>query len=364
MRHKTSLGLLLPGLLTASVVHDAAANDSAVVGSGGRWQRLQEGKTRVQMVKEAIKLELDQEQSYLTTADFWFKNQGDATRVTMGFPESGFGDVPAEDYSSKSGFSEFASWVDGRLVRTTRRKLDGSELHYSAFWTKQVSFGRGQGRHVRVRYRSPYGTMADPIRRFCNYQFTGGNWYGQVASSTLKVQFVRPGHYLVRPPHNIDGARMARGAGWLNFSWTNWQAERDFSVFFAKTAAQYLEWPAVKEQMGNVTSVTVPGKEVGPWDYLPAGFVRQGRAYLRLRAGYREGTGEMWAPEIVWSRPFITVRNRNKEARFSTGKNGPGLICVPSGQEKATYVPVTALKGAFDISFLVDGRRNLIQALP
>lgn len=350
-------------LTTLLVAIPALANDTAVVGAGGRWQRLGEGITRVQMVREAVYLNLDQKSSYLTSAEFVFKNQGGPTQITMGFPESGYGDVPGQDYRAKSGFSQFRSWVDGAPVTIKRSPAQVTEMQYSAFWTKQVTFGKGQIRRVRVSYRSAYGTIADPLRRLCTYQFTGGNWWGKVDSSSLTVQFSRPGTYLTRPKSGQTSPVFRKEGNTLIYSWKNWQAEQNFTLMFARTAPQWLMWPTANNLLSDTIQINVAGNgsEV-EWDLMPAAFIRQGKTYVALRPSWQSQDDTVWNPDVAWTPSYLQVKQGQKVARFSEG-SGEILVLGPASA-RTSYVRLSSLLEKLGVGLSVDLAKNTIKLEP
>lgn len=75
----------------------AWANDRAIVGRGGTWKPLQGEHASIRMVSERVRVDV-YEKYYDVQASFVFRNEGPATTVTMGFPESGGGDVDPAKY--------------------------------------------------------------------------------------------------------------------------------------------------------------------------------------------------------------------------------------------------------------------------
>lgn len=205
------------------------ANDAPIEGVGGSWRPLQGEHKSVRMVREQIRINVYRHY-YVTTAEFEFHNLGAAANVAMGFPESGFTWRLAP---KQKGFTRFASWADGRRIRTTRKVLHSDADQYQALWIKRVPFKAGQHRKIRVRYRSRLGG-ANHIA----YSFSGGNWRSDVQSSELKIvlhiphtvardlSFSKPGEWSV----SLSMRRRGRN---LSYSWKNWQAEGSFNGWFS-----------------------------------------------------------------------------------------------------------------------------------
>ncbi len=173
----------------------AVANDSHVVGDGGRVHRMNGKHTTIRMVRERV--QMDVYAGYFDVdVHFLFKNDGPKTTVQMGFPESGGGDINSGEYSHHTGFLSFHTWVDDQPVTAKRLPASAPECEYRTFWVKTVPFAAGQSRTVRVQYSSP--TFDESTgEEFINYDFTGGNWKGAVDESLLEISFHQPGAHLV-----------------------------------------------------------------------------------------------------------------------------------------------------------------------
>jgi hypothetical protein len=216
----------------------AQSNDSAIVGVGGDFHPLKGEHKDIQMVRESVRIDVWNTKLYQTTVDFEFYNHGAAQTVDMGFPESGAGDINTSAYKTKSAFSRFATWIDGRRATVKRMPASDSELTYRALWVKKVHFGAKQKRRIRVRYDADTGVMASPVKdggmHFVSYHFTGGNWRANVRQSTLTVQLHQPTARVVdiyrvskQKPANIR-----RNTRWARLHWTNWPAEAYFDLTF------------------------------------------------------------------------------------------------------------------------------------
>ena len=99
--------VLTIALLTVPLA--ARANDAVMVGLPGQPQFLRGKHPTIRMVSETVDLTLNTPDSYTTDANFLFANDGSATVVQMGFPETGCGDISA--FGKKSTFLSFATWV-------------------------------------------------------------------------------------------------------------------------------------------------------------------------------------------------------------------------------------------------------------
>ena len=222
-------------LLLLATVGAVWANDGRVVASSGRVHRIHDKKTTVQMVRETVAMDVYPD-TYTVTATFLFHNAGPATTVTMGFPEGGGGDLDGREYRRKTGFLTFATTVDGTTVTARRETASVGEEGegYNTFWTKTVAFAKDQSHTVQVCYRSPAGGSVGSTFT-CGYDFTGGNWRGEVEESLLTVHLHLAGTYLIDA-----SAPMQRKGETLAHRWTHWQAEEDF--FLSATATRPDAW--------------------------------------------------------------------------------------------------------------------------
>ncbi|MHB9026330.1 MAG: hypothetical protein ACYC7E_19500 [Armatimonadota bacterium] len=296
-------------MIVASV---CLANDSAVAGEGGRVRMLLGEQTTIRMVKETVRMEV-YPAYYDVTVEFTFQNEGPATTVQMGFPESGVGDIRAGDYHTRTGFRSFRTWVDEQPV-TARRlpaKVHDEVGHYQAFWVKDVSFARDQTRQVRVAYRANKGDSSTG-EHFARYDFTGGNWKGTVDDSTLELTVHTPGDYLahVTLPKSPQPVLQRWQGSVLRIRWKNWQAEGSFVLTYFSTYPGWLrvtdmtDWsPAVKD----TRLLTLPG-QTPTLDWLPPAVLRTDTGYISLKALARYLTdrsrqsGQSRAASVEWNK--------------------------------------------------------------
>ena len=232
---------LLIGLLSLGSCGDSHANDFGVSGVGGSWRPLKGQHRSVRMVRENVRINIyakyDNNAGFYmpsycdVTADFTFQNTGPAVTVSMAFPERGEG----AGETGESGFTNFATYVNGTKTKVrrvvTKLEKDGDVYgNYQALWVKQVPFKRGETKSVRVRYRAEPGSAAD-VGSFASYDFTGANWRGDVAESTLTVKMDSHCKFL-KSTFNSKKLAMKANAGEYSTRWTNWQAQGRFQFWF------------------------------------------------------------------------------------------------------------------------------------
>jgi len=291
-------------VLCIGMISACTANDTAVVGSGGRVQRMTGEHASIRMVREWVRMDI-YSRYYDVDATFVFRNYGQAVSVTMGFPESGGGDIQRKKYRTTSGFLRFATWVDGKPVNTRRKaaEIDERDGSYETYWVKQVSFDRGQERTVRVQYRSKAGEVSDG-ERFAGYHFTGGNWKGKVDESTLVISMHTPGTHLIK----ANPASLKRSPNSFTFRRVNWQADTTVSLNFMSTLAGWLEFGNWREGLAfaeQAKTVKFPGRAAA-LDWAPPAAVRDGVCFVHLRRLARfinsraEQTGRSGRASVSW----------------------------------------------------------------
>lgn len=245
---KTTFLILLCAALAFANGLFVFANDSAFTGVGGSLRPMRGEHASIRMVREHVQIELHGD-FYRTRVDFEFQNTSSRpVTVTMGFPERGSGDVDADAARRRTTFRRFATWVDDQP--TTARRIVASanteDQTYQAYWTKQVTFAPRASRRVRVEYESPMsGTVADSFTWRAPYEFTGGNWQGQVAESRLTVRAVAPGVYILRAQQSLNNSQdviqpqtvaLTREGDSFTHTWRNWEAEASFDLGIMATA--------------------------------------------------------------------------------------------------------------------------------
>lgn len=174
--------------------------------------KLMDGHPSVRMVAEKIVARVHAEHAEVECR-FWFKNEGPATTVRMGFPDSD-SDPPIEGEPVKSIYDRFESFVDGKRVATELLPKRGMAEYSGIFQTKTVRFGSHQERLVTNRYRVRLGTLAidgpppsppQPAIRVFNYIFsTGASWKGKIGRTELLVTFMKDADLPPGPVRLVD----------------------------------------------------------------------------------------------------------------------------------------------------------------
>jgi len=349
------------------------ANDTRVLGIGGRVVRMSTEDPSVRMVSECVKMDV-YPGYYDVAVEFLFTNDGPARRVKMGFPEGGYGDVATMRYRKHTSFTRFQTWVDGHPVKAHRLPAvaDDDGRPFTTYWVKDVAFARRQSRLVRVAYRAVTG---DDIfgERSAHYSFTGGNWKGKVDSSSLVITMHLAGTNALRfsVPMTRNGNRFAA-------RWTHWQAESEFTATFLPMHLDSLlihGEPLHPDMSESFTAVlTQPGKGSTPLLQPPA-ILRDGRPFIALHAWKRylhahtkEDTNISWDA----STHTATLTTAAHTVRFTLNRaqmdvQGQPPVALPAGpflsrtidtanvrQPGMLYVPLQPLVTLWDGSMTVD----------
>jgi hypothetical protein len=159
-------------------------NDSAVVGIGGVIKPM-ENHPSIVLRSHVVKVKITPEYADVDCT-FVLHNTGKATRVLIGFPESGGGDIVVP----KMGFRYFRSYVDGKRVqvRVQEQRRDVDPGGYFRWYLKRVRFGAGQTRVIRNVYRAPLGAISTGHNFFDYILTTGASWKGKIGRSDIIVE--------------------------------------------------------------------------------------------------------------------------------------------------------------------------------
>lgn len=368
-------------------------NDSAITGVGGSLKLLEGEHPSVQMVREKVAMALGPK-SYDVQVDFVFRNHGAATKVLMGFPESGSGDVQQKN---KSQMLAFATWVDGNTTAARWVPVKSSdEGLYEAHWVKEVAFRAQQTRHIRVRYRSEYGSAAtNGLHAFVSYHFTGANWKGKVEASELTVTFQRPGSFvaagLIEPVGGEGGAvAFVQKGATLSRTWHDWEAQAAFMLAFGTAPSG---WRIVLGPKADAEEKSVPGALILPasktrtltspgtpttlktYDWCPPALDQDGDILVSVFQ-LESLTGDPW--ELTPEEPTTTatLRYRNHSFTFTSGKRtaiidgkpvaltvAPRTIRGDGPVADWLYVPFSVLAKTLNLKFAAPPRSRTLRLI-
>ena len=294
---------LFPGALALLLcVGAASANDAAFSGIPGSMTLLQGEHPQIRMESERVVLTA-RPKNFHTSATFVFVNDSPrAARVTMGYPETNYGDG-WEDGRQGSGFESFSTFVNGQKTAAKRTKLSEKEeakAGFGAWWLKTVNFAPRERKIVRVETVSPYGGSVNwGFGNSVAYHFTGANWKGNVSRSDLEVRVTQPalwsalGNAFIgeKGAYFKPQVEVKNGVATLRKSWRNWPAQAAVYVGLWKSVPFWMEEnPAMAvASYGDALANTVTfrtggeaGKIHGIATNRPQGFVRNGVPFVSV----------------------------------------------------------------------------------
>lgn len=363
------------------------ANDSAFSGVGGRPKLMKGEHPAIAMQSEKIVIVFNGE-NYDTRVDFVFRNDGNATSVQMGFPESTYGDVlPAQ----KTNFLRFDTWVEGRKVSAKRIVIKSSEGLIDAYWLKTVSFAPRQRRHVRVEYRSPMaGHSTWSMHHAASYDFTGQNWKGKVERSDLEVRVREPGLWVGSPLWNYEPLAMNLKVGAkeavFRKTWRNWQADGKFWFGLTRTVPFWMsDRSLVSDNMNRSDADFDPKIFAAAKTFrvsaLPAGlpqnaeappaFTRNGVTYISLP--HLKNRLEDFVYQLTKHRglrPKVDLKRDEKTGvstlvagqttlHFAPRVGSPAPILLRGEYDSTLYVPLASVARKLGLTFQLDPKNRL-----
>jgi hypothetical protein len=177
------------------------------------------GEGTVRMLREKIAMNVGRDTTKVAF-DFWFRNDGAACTLRVGFPDEGnANEEVAAGAKTTSNFSNFTSWVDGRKVAT--KLVQGED---EVGWhVKTVRFGDHATVHVRDVYQAPNGSgiaAAGNTQGACLWAsyivHTGSSWKGTIGRSEIDVTF-SPG-FAPRGLRVVAAAKLSKNADGRNLN--------------------------------------------------------------------------------------------------------------------------------------------------
>jgi len=190
------LGLLFAVLCSGAVIADDGGMRDL---SGGTVEPLVEHPT-IRMVSETVDMKLGakvgNDWRAFTRCLFVLKNDGPATDVTIGFPESAWSGGEGSPSGRLTGFK---SWVDDEPVsvkyvpssKNKKRTDSNSREEYNAWYVKKVNFKAGQTRTIidvyAVRLGESY-SIGSTSTYMLNYILrSGSTWHGSIGQGVINA---------------------------------------------------------------------------------------------------------------------------------------------------------------------------------
>ena len=200
-----------------------------------------------------------------------------------------------------------------------------------------------------------------------DYNFTGGNWKGEVDESTLTVHLDCPGTYLVSPYSGDFKPVFRRDGRDFIYTWRHWQAETDFSFDYCTTLRDFL---LQKDDSGTnlmPVKIDVPARTPNESyvDLAPSTVVRRGRLLIALQTWVNSpaaaGVRNVGDPNIASK---IILKRTSGRAAYFTPRDPDTEVVTGLGPQTVWYIPASRLTQLFGARFSADLPHHLIQFLP
>ena len=174
-------------LLFVLFVNNLYANDSWVDSSGGSFALFNGKNPNVQMVSEAIKIDL-YNNYYEMDIEFHFFNFGETAELQVSFPEYTWGTT------STKNFSNFETTVNNKKVdfeiiqnpNFSPVKNSNSSINIKSWYVRNVVFEANNYTFTRVRYRANY-SGAGPYDRIEYLYGTGSTWKDNIEQMNIVI---------------------------------------------------------------------------------------------------------------------------------------------------------------------------------
>lgn len=172
------LGLLAPAIV-------CRADDESLVGVSGTIEALSPNPS-IRMVEESV--HIGDPTDPHGVARFVFKNEGPATDVLIGFPETG--DQIAPGKPASPGLIHFRSFVDGKRVKVHRHMAHHepalfSDFDYVAWYMKRVHFAARQAHVIVDEYDGGGGSQGSGLKYFIYVLKSGATWKGPIGRAVI-----------------------------------------------------------------------------------------------------------------------------------------------------------------------------------
>jgi len=339
------------------------ADDSAMSGESGSPQPMTEHPS-ISMVREDVTIN---PATMEVKARFVFTNNGPATTVLMGFPETSSGDG-TRDVTIKIAApqNDFHSFVDGAPIHVTeliRKSDDNGEEQATIWWTKSVHFAAGQTRIVVDHYFGGAGNFSTG-NQFFNYILkSGASWKGPIGRGIITCDLSG------LPYSPID----FRPSGWVRhgntavLDFSNLKPTNDIYIaWFPSYTNVWINGVSVFDRHLKATGMTpssdVPPTELFTWD---TGFWTP--VFSR-----RRGT-DVWLPAKAtahWLGGKFDILDGDKQVKITYGdrwvvaNEGSKVLSTYKGPVSMPYVcvqekPLRGLPGAATMVSL----KSVVEAL-
>lgn len=163
------------------------ANDGAMGEVGGALNYSK--NKQIQMVSEDIRIRMFDD-FMKVEATYRFKNHGDKTTITMGYPDEGYN-------MGDKVITAFQSTVNGQPVKVSYQQLASEDegIVTKGVWTKKVNFSKNETKTVKVWVTAINGGSVQMDRGNRYILTTGATWRGPIQTCTITVDWTNVKNY-------------------------------------------------------------------------------------------------------------------------------------------------------------------------
>lgn len=160
-------------------------SDDAVIFATGGTARLMTPHPSIRMVREEVYVKLYPDRAEVDCT-FVFKNEGKATTVQIGFPETKQGGTDMKPQESPM-LDNFRAYLDGRPTTYRILKAQKDDYDFAYWYVRKVRFEAGQQRTTRVTFSAMLGANSIGEDLFEYVLHTGASWQGTIGSGRIVI---------------------------------------------------------------------------------------------------------------------------------------------------------------------------------
>ncbi len=328
------------GFIAFAVALTPGWSDDAVVFATGGTARLMRPHASIRMVREEVRIKLYPDRAEVDCT-FVFKNEGKATTVQIGFPETL---QEGTDTSAQTAptLRNFRAYLDGKPVSYRILKASERRGEYGiAYWyVRTVHFAAGQQRTTRVTYSAELGYDSGGRNLFQYVLHTGASWKGSIGYGRIVIdeRSLLP-DYAVENIH--DNGQFRRQGNLLVWEFRELEPTNEHDLFISIAPRNTLSLHIRSSSSpGELTESYLPYT----WQGEPTVIVRNGVLYAQWDAlaealGLTPRTHWQWNPSQKRLRVVVggrTLVARPNETRVSVNQQVHGLKS-PLLYQRAVY---------------------------
>lgn len=203
--------------------------------------------TSIRMDSEMVVVDLYKD-SAIVECHFYMKNDSDAQKLTIGFPEMNFQYFRSNDGTETGNFCAFENGERVKLINFHQAASLKEQFPFSGLANQQgddqpwflwaSEFDNGELKTIVVRYTLPYGATKTGSRYFTYLLNTGSGWKGNIGKAEIMVNLkdITPDLVLKAMPgnHKINGNQ-------LSWTFTDFEptTNEDIKIYYEESKGYY-----------------------------------------------------------------------------------------------------------------------------